>query len=350
MTFGRITIILTVIFAAFVALVFARPDMPWMLPPAAAEEAQGIDNLMRLMFIVSMGIFVFVQGFLLYFVWLYRRRPDDDPDAVGRAIHGDNRLEIAWTIAPALFLVVLTVLSLDVFQGLGLDTVREGAREIDVFGQQFFWSFEHPETGLSETNTLTLEEGRTVALRLTGRDVTHAFWVPEFRLKQDATPGFVRTINITPNVPGEYPLRCAEFCGAAHSTMAATVRVLSSADYAAWEAQALADAAAAAAAPDGLAVYAANGCGACHALEAAGAEGAVGPTHEGLGETAQQRIADPTYTGEATTPEEYIAESIRNPTAYIVPPFQPLMVPYGEEQIPDAELDALVQLLMGQEE
>jgi cytochrome c oxidase subunit II len=346
-TFGRITIILGVIFAAFVALVFAYPHMPWLLPAAASAEATGIDNLMRLMFVVSMGIFVFVQGFLLYFVWLYRRRPEDDPDAVGRAIHGDNRLEIAWTVAPALFLVVLTILSLDVFRGLGLDTVREGAREVEVIGQQFFWSFNHPETGLRETNTLTLEEGRTVALHITGVDVTHAFWVPEFRLKQDATPGFVRTINITPVEAGEYPLRCAEFCGTGHSQMLATVRVLPAAEYAAWEQEAIAEAANA---PDGLTVYTENGCGSCHLLEEAAAQGAVGPTHEGLAATAEQRLTDPAYTGEATTPEEYVAESIRNPATYVVEGYQPVMPPYGEEQIDEAELEAVVEFLLNQEE
>ncbi|HEX8681253.1 MAG TPA: cytochrome c oxidase subunit II [Ardenticatenaceae bacterium] len=346
MTFGRITAILALIFAALVALVFFYPHMPWLLPDAAAREAEGIDNLMRLMFIVSMGIFVFVQGFLLYFVWIYRHRSDDDPDAVGRAIHGDNKLEIAWTIAPALFLVFLTIYSLDEFRKLNLDTTIEGAREVNVIGQQFFWTFEHPAAGLRETNTLTLEEGVPVSLHITGVDVIHAFWVPEFRVKQDATPGYVRTINLTPTSVGKYPLRCAEFCGTGHSQMLAEVQVLSAADYTAWETEALAEASNASA---GVEAYVEYGCGGCHALEEADAAAAVGPTHEGLGVTAQERIEDPSYTGEAETPEEYIAESIRNPGAYVVPDYPNIMPAFGEDQIGDEELEALVQLLMEQE-
>ncbi len=101
-TFGRITVLLGVIFAVVFALLWASPDMRWILPIAASEQAAGIDFLFLFMMISSAGVFIFVQGFLLYFVWLYRRQPDDPQDAIGRNIHGDNRLEIAWTVVPLL--------------------------------------------------------------------------------------------------------------------------------------------------------------------------------------------------------------------------------------------------------
>ncbi|MDQ4075737.1 MAG: cytochrome c oxidase subunit II [Chloroflexota bacterium] len=365
MTFGRITAILGGIFLVFVGLILAFPHVPWILPVAAAEEATGIDNLFLLMLVVSLGIFIFVQGFLLYFVWLYRQRPEDDPDAVGRALHGDNRLEIAWTIAPAIFLVVLTILSLRVFNDLNLseDMPPPGAHIVDVTSQQFFWTFGYPATGISEVGTLTMEKGTTHVLNITARDVNHAFWVPQFRIKQDATPGFVRSIQITPDMtheeagfPEGFPLRCAEFCGAGHPTMLATVHVLEPDAYQAWEAEQLAGMEAVPAedaSPEelvefGLQVYVANGCTACHELEAAGSTAAVGPTHNGLGVIAEERIEDPGYTGEAETPAEYIAESIRNPGAYVVPGYQNIMPPYSEEQISDDELNALVQMLLQQ--
>ncbi len=364
MTFGRITALLGGIFLVLVALILAYPHVPWTLPIAASREAIGIDNLFLLMLVVSVGIFVFVQGFLLYFVWIYRVRPDDEPDAVGRALHGDNRLEIAWTIAPAVFLVVLTILSLRVYNDLNLGGVpSEGSQIVDVTAQQFFWTFAYPETGISEVGTLTMEKGRAHILNITSTDVNHAFWVPEFRIKQDATHGFVRSIQITPEMTNEeaglpdgFPLRCAEFCGAGHSTMLAKVIVLEPDAYAAWEAEKVA---AAEAVPDanaspeelaafGLELYEAKGCIGCHQLDAAGSTSEVGPSHNGLGARAAEQIAAPDYSGEATTPEEYIAESIRNPGVYVVPGFANIMPPYTEAQISDEELNALVQMLLQQ--
>jgi len=356
-TFGRITIVLSVIFALFLAFILYLPEMPWFLPPANVKEATGIDSLLRLMMVVGGGLYIFIQGFLLYFVWLYRRKPEDSDDAVGRALHGDNRLEIAWTVAPALFVVVLTVLSLRVFEDLGLDEVRPGARIIDVTGQQFAWTFAYPETGISEVGTLTLQAGMPVTLNITSNDVTHAFWVPSFRLKQDATPGFTRSINLTPINPGTFPLRCAEFCGAGHSAMLATVNVLDEAAYLAWQEAKLAALVGGGPGPDaspeeivayGLKLYQDNACGGCHMLDAAGASGVVGPTHNGLGTIAEERIASGDYVGSATTAEEYIRESIRSPQAHIVEGFAAAMPAFGEDKLNEGDLNALVQMLLQQ--
>jgi cytochrome c oxidase subunit 2 len=193
-TFGRITALLGVIFAVVFALLWVFPDMLWILPIAASEQAAGIDFLFWFMMVSSAGVFIFVQGFLLYFVWLYRRRPDDPEDALGRNIHGDNRLEILWTAIPALFLVVLTIWSFQVLDDLQLDQEVPGAYIVDVEAFQFAWSFTHPETGIVENNQLTLLKNQPVTFNITSRDVNHAFWVPEFRLKQDATNGFIRKI------------------------------------------------------------------------------------------------------------------------------------------------------------
>ena len=363
MTFGRITVLLGVITAIFVALVLAFPEMRWALPVAASEQATGIDFLFRLMLIVSTAIFIFVQGFLLYFVWLYRRRPDDPEDAIGRNLHGDNRLEIAWTVAPALFLVVLTILSYREFDALQLDQVVPGAHVVQVEGYQFAWSFVHPETGISEANNLTLLKDQPVTLEITSRDVSHAFWVPEFRVKQDATAGFISRINITPNMTNEeagypdgFPLRCAELCGAGHSIMQAKVHVLEEADYLAWQEEKLSSSAPSPNAPPeeiaeyGIQVYKDNGCIACHQLDVAEAVGAVGPTHNGLATIAEQRLTDPNYTGSATTAEEYIAESLRDTNIYVVDGFAANVMPsYPADQISDEDLQILILMLLQQE-
>ncbi len=98
----------------------------------------------------------------------------------------------------------------------------------------------------------------------------------------------------------------------------------------------------------GLVVYQANACASCHQLDLADAVGAVGPTHNGLGETAAQRIEDPSYTGEATTPEEYIEESILNSAAHVVEGYGPVSAMPSYPNLSEEQLDALVQMLMQQ--
>lgn len=353
MTLGRIIAVLGVIAAILLALLFVvYPDLSWILPVAAAAEAKPIDDLFRLMLAVSVVLFVGVQGLLIYFVWIFRLKPDEPEDAVGSSLHGDNRLEISWTVLPALFLVVLTILSLRAMDDLGLRPGL-GEREIGVEARQFAWTFNHPETGIVESGRLTLELGVPVTLAIGAVDVNHAFWVPEFRVKQDATPGFTRYITITPTKthrevgyddptrPG-FPLRCAEFCGIGHSAMLARVLVLDSAEYARWEAEAIAQAAES----PGRAIYVAQGCGGCHALEAIGAVGVVGPTHNNLAEIAGQRVNDAGYTGTAQTAQDYLKESIRTPGAYVVPGFGNVMQAYGPDSISDEELDQLVDWLL----
>ncbi len=363
MTFGRMTALLGLITAILVWFVFANPEMSWALPVAASEQAKGIDFLFRFMLVVSIGIFVFVQGFLIYFVWLYRVRPDDPEDAIGRNLHGDNRLEIAWTIAPALFLVVLTILSFRELDTLKLGQVIPGSNTVKVEAFQFAWRFTHPDTGILEANRLTLQKGKPTTFEITSSDVNHAFWVPAFRIKQDATHGFISRVNITPNMtheeagyPDGFPLRCAELCGPGHSAMLANVRVLEEADYLVWQEEELSSTTPSPDAPPeeiaeyGIQLYKDSGCVACHQLDVADAAGAVGPTHNGLASIAEQRVTGSGYTGSATTAEEYLIESIRNSNEYIVDGFAANLMPnYPADQISDEDLQILVLMLLQQE-
>lgn len=97
----------------------------------------------------------------------------------------------------------------------------------------------------------------------------------------------------------------------------------------------------------GIQIYQQQGCVGCHQLDEANAVGAVGPTHEGMGATAAERIEDPSYTGEATTPEEYIAESIVNPGAYVVEGYAAGVMP-AYPNLAEDQLNALVQMLLAQ--
>jgi cytochrome c oxidase subunit 2 len=144
---------------------------------------------------------------------------------------------LAWrslTIAP-----LITVLFFAYLGGEALaETMRADpqALEIKVIGQQWAWRFEYPDYGIV-TDTLMMPVNQQSILKLSSNDVVHSFWVPEFRVKQDALPGgdeFVRDLRVTPTLAGDYKVRCAELCGLQHATMESPVKVVSREDFEAW--------------------------------------------------------------------------------------------------------------------
>jgi cytochrome c oxidase subunit 2 len=178
--------------------------------------------------------------------------------------------------------------------------------------------FDYPALGIGSTE-LRLPVDKQVLLRLSSMDVIHSFWVPEFRVKQDALPGgkeFVRPLRVTPTTLGEYKVRCAELCGLNHYSMEAPVIVMAAADYEAW-----------AAAEAGLSAdpvergqkwYETYGCKACHSIDGSTL---VGPTWKGV-YGSQRNFTDGST---AIVDDAYLTESIRNPGVKIVDGFQNLM-------------------------
>jgi cytochrome c oxidase subunit 2 len=209
---------------------------------------------------------------------------------------------------------------------------------VNVIGSQWSWRFEYPELGI-QTNELRLPVNRQALLRLSSMDVIHSFWVPEFRVKQDALPGgkeFIRELRVTPSQVGNYTLRCAELCGLNHTTMESPVIVMAAADFDAW-----------AAAEAGLSAdpleraqkwYTTFGCNACHSLD--GTAG-VGPTWQGLF-GSQIRLADGSTV---TADEAYLIESIRNPGATIVEGYQNIMPAAIGGSLTDQQIQDLIELI-----
>jgi cytochrome c oxidase subunit II len=262
-----------------------------LFPVAASDEAPLIDNLFNFMMTIGTGIFILVQGVLVWVAIRYNRKPeaeviDGSPD------HGNIPLEIVWTAIPAVIMLILSIYSFDVYQTIGglnpmgheahmgqnaaqasvpgsamaatmdmpssqmgskpamtvaqMDTMTvknpDNAFNVNVSAMQFAWLFEYPGEDVT-TGELHVPIGRDVVVSMVANDVIHAFWVPEFRVKQDAVPGITTTVRFTPNRLGEYPLICAELCGAYHGVMRSKVIVESEADYRTWiEGQKLAQA------------------------------------------------------------------------------------------------------------
>jgi cytochrome c oxidase subunit 2 len=196
--------------------------IPGWLPQPASREAGRIDFVFW--FVTGICIFVFsiVAAVSVFAVWKFRAKPDDDSD--GPPIHGHTGLEIVWTAVPALLVTAIAVVSAIVLakdDAQGANPLR-----INVYAQQFFWSYRYPGYGNKESDVLRLPVNRSVVLRMTSKDVIHSFWVPEFRQKQDVVPGIHPTLHITPNRVGTYPVICTELCGLGHALMRSRVIVM----------------------------------------------------------------------------------------------------------------------------
>jgi cytochrome c oxidase subunit 2 len=301
--------------------------IPW-LPDAASEEAGPIDATYWFVAIICAVIFALVAGVSVYAGWKFRAPPDDEDD--GSPIHGHTGLEIWWTAIPAVLVVAMSV-----FSGWTLakaEDIPDEHRVIRVTAQQFAWRFEYddPERSAGE---LVLKVDEPVELLLTSKDVIHSFWVPEFRMKQDAVPGVETRTVITPTKVGTYDVICTELCGLGHSTMRAQARVLSAEDYEAWRAEQEGGGGGAGGEgeADGEAAFNEAGCAGCHALEAAGSTAEVGPELDRF-------LADAS--------EDEIRQAIVAPNEDVAEGYQPNVMPQDYEQrLSDAELDALVAYL-----
>jgi cytochrome c oxidase subunit 2 len=203
--------------------------IPW-LPDRASEEGKRIDFVFWFVTGICIVIFSVVAAVSIYSVFKFRVRADDDSD--GPPIHGHTGLEIAWTAVPAALVTAIAVVSavaLAENQSLPKDKLV-----VEVTAQQFKWSFKYPQYGGVESGTLRLQNKRGTELRLRARDVIHSFFVPEFRQKQDAVPGTVTKLQITPTKAGDYPLICTELCGLGHALMRTRAIVMSKADFDKW--------------------------------------------------------------------------------------------------------------------
>jgi cytochrome c oxidase subunit II len=186
----------------------------------ASTAAPKIDTLLDVMIVLSSFVFSIVMVMLGYSVWRWRARPGDESD--GAPIHGNTRLEIAWTVIPTVIVLFGAIYSWVVLADI---EAREDDRMVvDVYGQQFEWHFNYPEEGVT-SRELHVPVDRQVEFRLHALDVIHSFWVPEWRIKKDAVPGTTTRIYVTPDKTGNYTLVCTELCGIGHSTMRAPVVV-----------------------------------------------------------------------------------------------------------------------------
>ena len=178
------------------------------------------DHVQDQTFYWALGVFVLVEGALLYAIFRFRGKPDD-PEP--RQIHGNTAIEIVWTVIPALILAAIAVPTV---KGIFLvnGTPRGQLLEVEVVGHQWWWEFRYPEYGIVTANELVIPAGRTVHFTEHSVDVVHSWWPPRFAGKRDVFPGRETRIWFKADSTGLYPGQCAEFCGIQHARMAFHVR------------------------------------------------------------------------------------------------------------------------------
>jgi cytochrome c oxidase subunit 2 len=309
--------------------------VPW-LPTPASREADRVDFVFWFVSGISIAIFGLVAAVILIAVWRFRARPDDDSD--GAPIHGHTGLEIAWTALPAVLVTAISVVSAVALAKN--DTLPRRHVTVEVVGQQFVWSFTYPKYHDLHSAVLRLPVHESAELLITAprNDVIHSFWVPEFRQKQDAVPGLVRRLIVTPTRTGTWSVVCTELCGLGHAVMRARVVVMKPEAFTAWAAGSTKQSGGTA---SGKAVFANNGCGGCHAFKPASASAIIGPDLDKLPAEAR-RAGKPL--------EQFVRESIVNPNAYVEPHYPPNVMPHTFGSLPKDQLDALVGFLTGKKQ
>ena len=325
--------------AAAVALL-----VPW-LPDPASEQADRIDFVFWFVTAICIAIFALVAAVIVYSILHFRAGPDDDED--GPPTHGSTGLEIAWTAVPAALVTAISIVSAVVLarnEHLPAASAASGQRNplsplvVDVTAQQFAWLFKYPGYKNATSATLRLPVDRTVELRLSSLDVIHSFWVPQFGQKQDAVPGLLTKLVITPKRLGTYPVICTELCGLGHAVMRSQTEVMKEGDFVKWargQGSAANPGNAAPGGTSGAKLFVDNGCNGCHTFKPAKSTGTIGPDLDNLDEYARQ----------AKQPlDAFIRESIVDPGKYIQPGF-PNAMPSTFSTLPPEQIDALVKYL-----
>jgi cytochrome c oxidase subunit II len=201
--------------------------------------ARKIDNLVNPVFIVAAVVFVLVEFGALYLALKFRQRKDDDPDELPGQTHGNTKLEIGWTVLPALLLGFVAFATLATLFDIN-DT--EDDLTVQVTGQQWWWEFTYDTDGDGEftdddlvtANDLVVPAGQNVGLEVTSRDVIHSFWIPKLNGKKDAVPGRTHPLTINADEPGTYVGQCTEYCGLSHAYMRQRVVALPPDEFEAW--------------------------------------------------------------------------------------------------------------------
>ena len=298
------------------------------MPPGSSTIAPEVDSLFYFITVASVAIFAIVTALTVLFIILYRRR--GEPGLTSGKDHSLG-LELVWTIIPTILILVVFAWG---FKGyMKMSVVPQGATEIKVTGQKWFWSFDYPE-GMSTVNELVVPVGKPIKLLMSSKDVIHSFFVPSFRMKMDVVPNRYTITWFEATKTGNYQLFCTEYCGTKHSSMIGLVKVVTEEEYAKWLDASSGPGEGVTPAEWGAQLFKSRACITCHSTDGTKI---VGPSlKDRYGATSF--FTDGTS---ATVDENYVRESILLPRAKVVAGYDPVM-PTFQGILKERDVDALI--------
>jgi cytochrome c oxidase subunit 2 len=352
--------------------------IPWF-PANGSIQSSNVRTLYDVLLIASVPIFVLVETVVLYSVFKFRMKPGEE-EKDGPPIHGNTRLEVVWTAFPAIILVSLCTYAYTVLHSN--EKSRQGEMVVNVTERQFAFEFSYPKSGGKQvvSSELYLPQGAPVVFHIRALDVI------QFSEKLDAVPGITTTLRVTPTRLGTYPAECTELCGAGHSLMRATVRVVSPSSFKTWmsgqkvngpppigtppsaadqpgipggkgasgsasssgssgsNSSASSGSGSAGVSAGKTAFTGAGGCGSCHTLAAAGTTGTVGPN---LTQRLKSDCAAPaSIKVRGKTLSQCIQTAIIKPYAYLPSGYQAHIMPANfATTLGSTQIQALVAYL-----
>lgn len=302
------------------------------MPTEGTKIATQVDNLYAFLLLASFVSCVILIGGMVYFVWKYRRKTNNDKTAY---ITHNTFLEFLWSFIP--LVIFLGVFGWGWYIYHDMRSMPTDALEVHVFGKQWAWEFEY-KSGVKTGNMIVVPVNKDVKLIMTSKDVIHSFYIPSFRIKQDVVPGRYTALWFNADKLGEFHVFCAEFCGTQHSGMLATLKVVPQAEYDAWleeESQV----GTLPLAKRGEKLFSVKACASCHSVADASIK--VGPSLWKKFATSEHIEGEP----DVTVDENYIRESILSPNAKIVKGFPKGVMPTFQGQLSETELNALIEYI-----
>jgi cytochrome c oxidase subunit 2 len=245
----------------------------------ASPNARATAQLFNFVFTIEAIVFVIVEAALIYAVIRFSRKQVND---LPEQVEGNLRLEIIWTVIPAILLAVIFFVSLNTLRTVTSAPPQSSLSAVPIqvkaIGHQWFWEFEYPDLNIVTANELVVPTGILVNIDVQTVDVIHSFWVPELGGKIDAIPGITNQTRFQAEKAGVFTGQCAEFCGADHAQMRMTVISMSPDEYNTWVKNQQApipqfsgDASL------GEQVFMKGSCIGCHTINNTKAQGKIGP-------------------------------------------------------------------------
>lgn len=304
------------------------------MPVQGTAIAKQVDNLYAFLIVVSFISCAILIGGMIYFAVKYKRKTANDKTAY---ITHDTRLEVLWSVVPLIIFLIVFAWGWVVYHEMR--TMPKNALEIQITGKQWAWTAEY-KNGVKATEVV-VPVNKDVKLILGSEDVIHSFYVPSFRIKEDAVPGRYTTLWFNAEKLGEFHVFCTEYCGTSHSGMITKLKVVSQEDFDKWLISE-SEIGLLPMAQRGAKYFQTRACASCHNVDNAAKK--IGPSlyqrwgKESLQDDGSKILFD----------ENYVRESVMLPQAHIAAGFpKPSPMPSFQGQLSEAELSALIEYIKG---